>query len=250
MRMPGIRARAEQLVLALVFLTRLPLVGLLPADRIVPLHHAVWAFPLVGLVVGALAGLPLWLAGPPLLTAALAVALAVVLTGALHEDALADFADAMGGRDRAARLAIMRDSTVGSYGVAALGLTLLIRCAALSGLGPVALLVAATGGRAAILLALATLPPARADGLGQSGQGGVSASVLGGAAVLMVLLLALAGGDMGVGGALAATCAGLIGAGLVIRLARQKLGGQTGDVLGSACLVTETAMLAAFALTA
>ncbi len=234
-------ARLHQFLLALVFLTRLPLGRFLP-DRVLPLSGSLWAFPLVGALIGALAGLPLLLDGPPLLLAAGAVTLAVWLTGALHEDALADFTDAAGGRDRESRLRIMRDSHIGSYGVMALILATALRIAALTLAGPAALIAACAGGRTAIVLAMVALPPARSDGLGRA-AGRPSGGAIGIVALLAVLIL-LPQGWAG----LAAALAGLAVLSLVIRQARRWLGGQTGDVLGSVSLLTETAMLVVFAM--
>lgn len=234
-------ARLQQVLLALIFLTRLPLGRFLP-DRVLPLAESLWAFPLVGAMVGALAGLPLLLDGPPLLLAAISVTLSVWLTGALHEDALADFADAAGGRDRQARLRIMRDSHIGSYGVMALILTTALRIAALTIVGPAALIASAAGGRAAIVLAMAALPPARSDGLGHA-AGRASAATVAVAVAITAMVLLPWGWP-----ALIAALAGLVGLSMVIRQARHWLGGQTGDVLGAASLVSETAMLTSFAL--
>ena len=236
------RARWYQLLLALVFLTRLPLGRLLPA-RMLPLAAAMWAFPLAGALVGAVAGLPLLWTGPPLLLAALAGALAVALTGALHEDALADFADAAGGRDRDQRLRIMRDSHIGSFGVMALVLSTAVRLGAVSVLGPVHLIAAAAAGRAA-MVAATRLPAARADGLGRAagrvGDGGLAIALL-----LALLALVIAGT-----GWLWAALAGALAAWLVARQARRWIGGQSGDVLGSCGLICEISILCAFALTA
>lgn len=236
--------RPRQILLALVFLTRLPLGRFLP-PTVVPLSQAAWAFPLAGMVVGLLAGLPLWLPGPALLLAALSVTLSVWLTGALHEDALADFADAGGGRDRADRLRIMRDSTIGSYGAAALLVTGLVRVAALAALGPLALIAAAAAGRVAPVMLMRALPPARDDGLGQgAGRPSRRAVVLAGLIGALALLL----GAPGPGGALLAMI--LIGV-IVVAVSRRAcrlLGGQTGDVLGASALLGECAALVAMAL--
>lgn len=235
--------RLQQALLAVVFLTRLPLGRFLPA-RVLPLSSALWAFPLAGGLIGLLAGLPLLIDGPQLVLAALSFGLAVALTGALHEDALADFADAAGGRTVQDRLRIMRDSGIGSYGTMALICTSALRIASLAHLGPAALIAAAAGGRAAILMAMAALPPARRDGLGH-GAGRPSraslAAVLGIEAVLMI-----PAGPA----ALPAALAGLVVAALVVRKARAWIGGQTGDVLGTVSVACETAMLAAFAMSA
>ncbi|WP_405405587.1 adenosylcobinamide-GDP ribazoletransferase [Paracoccus sp. Ld10] len=236
-------SRPRQIILALVFLTRLPLGRLLPPE-ILPLSRAAWAFPLAGVVLGALAGVPLWVMGPGLLPAALSVALAVWLTGALHEDALADFADAGGGRDRADRLRIMRDSTIGSYGAAALMATGLVRVAALAVLGPLALIAAVAAGRVAPVMLMRTLPPARADGLGQ-GAGQPSRRAVVAATLTGVLALFL--GAPGPGGAFLAMA--LVGLSVVAvsRRACRLLGGQTGDVLGASALVAECAALVGMA---
>ncbi|RNF33807.1 adenosylcobinamide-GDP ribazoletransferase [Paracoccus methylarcula] len=234
-------ARWHQFVLALVFLTRLPLERLLP-PRILPLAASCWAFPLAGAVVGAVASLPFLLPGPALLHAALSVALAVWFTGALHEDALADFTDAAGGRNREDRLRIMRDSAIGSFGVIALILTSLIRVTAISVLGPWHLIAATACGRTATVLTLGAMPPARMDGLGHA-AGRPGPRNLGLASLIAILCLLWAGE-----GAFIALIAGLAAMGFTIWLARRWLGGHTGDVLGTASILTETAMLAAFAL--
>lgn len=235
--------RLQQLVLALVFLTRLPLGRFLPA-RIVPLSQSLWAFPLIGVLIGLIAALPLWALGPGLLPAVLSVTLAVWFTGALHEDALADFADAAGGKDRDDRLRIMRDSAIGSYGVMALILCTAIRIAAIAQVSPLAVIAAAVAGRTAIVFAMAILSPARSDGLGKSaGKPNLAniaiASLIGG---LTLLFLGRAG--------IAAAIAGLIALGVVIQKAKQWLGGQTGDVLGTASIITETAVLAVLSIIA
>ncbi len=232
--------RLHQILLAVVFLTRLPLGRFLPA-RVLPLTDAVWAFPLVGALVGALASVPLWLGASPLLSATLSVALAVWLTGALHEDALADFADAAGGQTLQDRLRIMRDSRIGSYGVVALVLVMALRITALAALGPAALIAATTMGRAGIVVAMAALPPARTDGLGHSaGRASVGALTV---ALTIAVLAAIPAGAVALAGAAAAA---LVTAALIRRAARW-LGGQTGDVLGATCICVETAALVTMA---
>ncbi|MBC9245905.1 adenosylcobinamide-GDP ribazoletransferase [Paracoccus sp. 11-3] len=231
----------QQLVLALVFLTRLPLGRFLPA-RMLPLSQSLWAFPLAGLLVGLIAALPLWALGSSLLSAVLSVTLAVWFTGALHEDALADFADAAGGKDRHDRLRIMRDSAIGSYGVMALILCTAMRIAAIAQLTPLAVIAAAIAGRTAVVIAMAILPPARSDGLGKS-AGRADAANIAIASLIGGLTMLFLGGP-----GIAAAIAGLIALGLVIRKAKQWLGGQTGDVLGTASIITETAVLAVLSI--
>lgn len=123
--------------IALQFLTRVPVpraVGFEPAWLQACLRH----FPLVGACVGAWAALVLWLAlllWPPLVASAVSLAATVWLTGAFHEDGLADTCDALGGavsRERA--LTIMKDSRIGSYGAVALVLALVLKVATVAGL--------------------------------------------------------------------------------------------------------------------
>lgn len=240
-----------QAVTALVWLTRLPLGPLLP--RPVPaLAQSAWAFPLAGIAVGLPAGAVFWLApalGLSAFTGAmLALAAMTLLTGALHEDGLADFADGCGAADRARALEIMRDSRIGSYGVVALILGFGLRISALAGLAPVAglaaLVATAALSRAGMVAGLALLPPARPEGLGRlagrpSAAQGLIALLIGAA----LLAWPAAGTDRPV----LFWIAGLICCGgaqyLVARNARRRLGGQTGDVLGAMQQVGEIALL-------
>ena len=185
---------------------------------------------------------------PPLAAALVAVLAGVLLTGALHEDGLADTADglgARGGRDK--RLEVMRDSRSGAYGVLALVFSIGLRGAALAaapsalaGLG--ALVAAAAWSRALIPAAMQIMPPARADGLG-AGAGQPDATIAATAAMLGIAL-ALAG--LGLAAPLAVLAA-LAAAWGVVVLARRQLGGFTGDVLGAIQQCAEAAMLLAAA---
>lgn len=238
------RARAQELVLALVFLSRLPIGRFLP-PRVMPLGRAVWAFPLAGAIIGLIAALPLWAFGTGLLSAALVLALLVWLTGALHEDALADFADAGGGRTREDSLRIMRDSTIGAYGASALVAVYGLRLAALAALGPMALIASVVVGRAAAVGLMRALPPARTDGLGHDAGRPPARGVIVALALAVLLALVL----LPPVPALAALAAALVAAALVARRARRIMGGQTGDVLGAGVILAETAALVALALT-
>jgi adenosylcobinamide-GDP ribazoletransferase len=122
-RLPG------DIVDCLGFFSRIPI---RPAEHSTEFRLAAAAWPLAGLAIAiAPAGVLLLasLAGlPPVITACLAVALLVALTGALHEDGLADVADGFGGgSNKAKKLAIMRDSRLGTYGALALVVTLIVR---------------------------------------------------------------------------------------------------------------------------
>lgn len=231
---------------ALAVLTRLPLPD---AWTAVPLKaRSLWAFPLVGVLVGAVAGggyAVVRLALPEEMAAVVALAIAMLVTGALHEDGLADCCDALGGHSPERRLEILRDSRIGAFGTLGLLASVLLRWAALVEIGDapdvvLSLIVAHAGSRAAIALPLAMLPPARdngqAAGLGRPGLP-VMLLTLGVAAAVLFA----AWGNLGL-------IAGVIMMGVaavVSGIARRLLGGHTGDVLGAAQQLGECALLAA-----
>ncbi len=244
------RARAD-LHLAISFLTRLPLPPHAYAEG--GLGRAMGAFAPVGAGIGAVAGLVFLAAHallPPTMAALLAIAGALILTGALHEDGLADFADGMGARGGPdERIRAMRDSAVGVFGILTLVFALALRVAALaaapSGPAGLAALVAAGAlSRAAIPVLMQVLPPARGDGLG-AGAGLPHAGI---AALGLALALAIAALVLGAGAALAAAAAAAAAALIVRHLARSRLGGFTGDVLGATAALAETAALVAVIL--
>ena len=231
--------------LAFMLLSRLP-VGRLQTPP--PMADAVWAYPLVGVVVGGLSGLAFSLAAraglPPLAAALLAIGASVALTGAMHEDGLADMADGFGGgRDLARKLEIMRDSRIGSYGVLVLVLALGLRVSCLAAL-PVPGMVwrlAAVGAlsRAVLPMVMLVLPPARADGLGQkAGHDVARAPVLAGLALAVLLSLPF----LPVFAGMALVAAG------VSALAKRQIGGFTGDVLGAVQVLAEAAGLCVLAV--
>lgn len=247
------RARAERdlFLAAAGFLTRLPLAeppGWQP-DR---LARASRYFPAVGALVGLAGGLVWWLAGlalPPAAAAGLALAAMLWLTGALHEDGLADAADGLiGGQDREARLAIMRDSRLGTFGVLALVLSVALRAAALAAIGDtvfaaLALVAAHAASRAALPTAMRILVPARADGLGAgAGKPSLAAAVFAAAIGVAVALSALGPARGLVAVALAAAAVAATG-----MLAQRRIGGYTGDVLGALQQIGEIVMLLAAA---
>jgi adenosylcobinamide-GDP ribazoletransferase len=242
--------RVEEARLALMLLTRLPAGRL--ADPAPSLADARWAYPLVGLIVGALAAAAqagaLAVGLGPLAAALLALTVAALVTGALHLDGLADFADGIGGgRDRAHALLIMRDSRIGSYGVIALVLALALGATGLADIAVekalAALLLAATGSRLAMLVVLDRLPPAREDGLGRSAAGTAPGAWLPGAAAVAILAVWIGPA------ALPALAAMGLAALAVARLALRRIGGQTGDVLGATQVTAEVACILALAAT-
>jgi adenosylcobinamide-GDP ribazoletransferase len=236
------------LVNALMLLTRLPVARLAG-----PPDHArfVWAFPVVGLIVGGAGGLVYWvcylLGMSPLLAAAWTMAAMTAMTGALHEDGLADTMDGFGGGATPERkLRIMRDSPIGSYGALALVLSMIVRVAAIAALGEpshvaAALIASGALARGGMLVIVLLLAPARSDGMG-----GVMGKPLIGSAALG-LGLAMAAGLLclpprGALPAIVFECAAALG---FSRLAYRQIGGFTGDVLGAAEVVGECAVLTA-----
>jgi adenosylcobinamide-GDP ribazoletransferase len=241
------------LLACLAFYTRLPFDGGDPAGR--GFAAAQWAAPLAGLAVamcGAAVLAVCDLAGlPVMLGALLAVAATMLASGALHEDGLADTADALGGKDIASRLAIMRDSRSGSYGVIALILSIGLRAVAIASLGGGAALFVLIGAhalsRGGLAAMLHALEPARRDGLGAAaGKPALDRTQMAvglGAAILLVasLFASLPAG------LLALVLAGIAGLALA-NLANSRFGGYTGDVLGALEQSIEIAVLLAFAL--
>jgi adenosylcobinamide-GDP ribazoletransferase len=233
-------------VAAVAFLTRVPVGRAIVLDAGDVGRGGVF-FPLVGAGIGAATGgVAYALAGPltPLLAALLGLATAAVLTGVLHLDALADTADALGAATRERALEIMRDHSIGAYGGVALVLDLGLKAAALAALadgrGVLRFAVcAAAASRAAPVLLSAALPYARAgDGLGRALGTTRAARSIAALGIAALICVAVAGTDgailLGVAAAVAVT-AGL--------LARRRFGGITGDVLGAAAELSETAAL-------
>jgi adenosylcobinamide-GDP ribazoletransferase len=246
-------ASARAAVAAVTFLTRVPIGRRIEVDATDIGRGAVF-FPLVGAGIGALAGLAAaGLEGPlpPLVAGGLAVGVAAALTGALHLDALADTADALGAGTRERALEIMRDPRLGAFGVAAVALALLVEAAALGALADAGdavtgFVVAGALSRAVPAPLAAVLPYARATGGPGSVLSGrvsaVASAVACGLAVLIAVLLL--GWDGVVIAGAAAGIAVVCGAGN-----RLWLGGATGDTLGAAVQLAEiTALVVLLAL--
>ncbi|HEX4982299.1 MAG TPA: adenosylcobinamide-GDP ribazoletransferase [Ilumatobacteraceae bacterium] len=232
---------------AIQFLTRVPIRMTEPPKltRCVP-----W-FPLVGGLIGlAVGGIAAGLAElvPMAVAAAVAIVAGVLITGAFHEDGLADIADAFGGGwTREQRLRILEDPLHGTYGVAALGSSIVIRVLCVASLTPpsafAGLVAAHTLGRSAAVGAMATFPLALPSGLGAGYRTGLSRwrafiGVLGGVAIATVAI----------GWWVAPlAAAGVVAAAAVGVLALRKIGGVTGDVLGAVEQVTECLVLVVLA---
>jgi adenosylcobinamide-GDP ribazoletransferase len=242
-----IRDWLDDFRVAIALLTRIPMPhseGAHPPN----LARAQRIFPLVGAAIGAAVGL-VYLAlsatgMPQLAAAALALGASALLTGALHEDGLADLADGFGGgRDKAAKLEIMRDSRLGTYGALILLVSFTAKMAALAALPRAAVvpgLIAAHALARGTLPVLATIMPnARSDGLATS-VGRVEPVVAATAAALALVIAFLC---LPPGSALMAVAAVALGAAVIAVLAQRQIGGMTGDVLGGAEQVGETAVL-------
>lgn len=237
----------RDVTLATALLTRIPVpisAEAMPSE----LARAQRTFPVVGAIIGLIIGLIdrslLAMGVPSLAAAALTLGAGAVLTGALHEDGLADVGDGFGGgRDRTAKLAIMRDSRIGTYGVLALLVGFSARLSALASL-PVslvipALIVAHTFGRAVIPVLAANMPFARDDGLGKSaGRPELSSVII---ALLLAIVIALL--CLPPKGALLAVVFTAIAASAMAVLAWRQIGGVTGDVFGTTEQVVEAAVL-------
>lgn len=229
---------------ALQFLTRIPIrtPSATPHERVVP-----W-FPIAGALIGGVVGGVA--AGtselvPPLVAAAVAVAVGLLVTGAFHEDGLADVADAFGGGwtiER--RLEILKDSRHGTYGVAALATSIVVRVAAAASiLSPAALfasfVAAHTLGRSAAVVAMRSAPPATESGLGVSTA----------AAMRPVPTVVGLGAGVGVVAVLTGwwvvpfLVAAGAGTAATVWLAVRKIGGLAGDVLGAVEQVVECLVL-------
>ncbi|MDA8290835.1 MAG: adenosylcobinamide-GDP ribazoletransferase [Actinomycetota bacterium] len=207
-------------------------------------------FPLVGAVAGAVVGLIWWAASEawhgPLVPAALAVAADLLMTGMLHVDGLADSADGLLPHlSRERRLEVMSAPDVGAFGLAATVAVLLLRFAAFGSLRPDVALVVGVWcvSRSLMVVAMLLLPYARPTG-------GLATAFLGGgvAAPALAASIGVAAGTsfaVWAGGAPAAAGVGaaVLAVAALLWVARRRLGGFTGDVLGAAVVVSETAAL-------
>lgn len=219
------------------FLTRLPSPSWIGWDDDRLARAAKW-FPVVGLMLGCVAGAVWWGAAqvlPATIAAGLALGVLMLLTGGLHEDGLADCCDGLGGgqtRERA--LEIMRDSRIGAYGGLGLIVSVGLRWSALTALDPwhgfAALVIALVAGRAAMTKMLWSGVYARKDGAAASGAGGVTGWE---AFFAMFLAIAIGVGFGGIIGGVAVMAAFVLAQIWLLHL-NTRLGGYTGDGLGAA----------------
>lgn len=250
----GNRSNAAQLWyearLCLGFLTRVPVFSIEYSGHS-SLAGACWAFPVVGVCIGLVAAIALWLANgfglASELAALLAVASLILLTGALHEDGLADTADGFGlGGDKEKRLAAMRDPRIGVFGMVALMVVFAARWTALADLvaisfaqGATAMIAAAAISRGILPYVMHTVANARSDGLSAAaGRPEAQPALIALAIAAVVAMFAFGFG----GTVLVALVTGLLTF-AIVAVARRLIGGQTGDVLGAIQQVSEAAIL-------
>ena len=232
---------------ALSLLTRLPIH--VPAGAYERAHKAVWAYGSAGVVwaicVWIAASLCVAAGLAPPIAASFGLIIGILVTGAMHEDGLADCADGFwGGWERERRLEIMRDSRLGVYGSLALIVSTGLRWQLIAALledenSFLAMLLAGMFARSILPLMMAHLPQARSDGLSHSvgipnGSGVYFSFAI--SALIGLVFLGVAGLMLAFIAALTALLCGL--------LARKKIGGQTGDVLGASVVIVEIIVLA------
>jgi adenosylcobinamide-GDP ribazoletransferase len=232
------------------FFTRLPWPGV-EASR-PDFARIAWAAPLAGALVGLAGAVALTLAHalrlPGVISATIALAAMILVTGALHEDGLADVADGFGGGfTRERKLEILSDSRLGTYGVVALVLALMLRAGAIGASmrygelhAAAALALCGALARFGALAPIALLKPARADGAGAAASLGVGPPQLRQAGVTAAILaVALGLVALGVTAALFAMVVAFGAALAIVSLSRRQIGGQTGDVAGAAAASAE-----------
>ena len=241
--MNWIGTRLAELQLAFMLLTRLP-VGKL-TSHVPELADARWAFPLVGCIVGCIIASSYIILSqlmlPSFAAAILAITAGLFSTGAIHEDGLADCADGFGGgQNRKKKLAIMRDSAIGSYGTLSLiiitGLRILLLSmlpATLEIIPPI--IICSVISRYAMVGYLCLLPAARQEGLGNQASGNNNH------ALLLAGLFALPAFIIGAFSLIYVIIAIVGVAFLWGIIARYQVGGQTGDVCGAGQILCETA---------
>ncbi|MCG3267233.1 adenosylcobinamide-GDP ribazoletransferase [Yoonia sp. I 8.24] len=229
---------------AIGLLTRLP-VPMSQTRAVARGAAAAWAYPLAGALIGIILAAAVsvftWIGLPIGMVAALVIGVNIIITGAMHEDGLADSADGLwGGWDRARRLEIMKDSHIGTYGVLALALSLLIRWLGLSAMialdiywaGLMAIAVLSRGG---MVILMAAMKNARDAGLSKSVGRPTAATAWAAVAIAALIAAVLGQFAMIVVAPFVVLACGLI--------ARAKIGGQTGDILGATQQITEITLL-------
>ena len=240
----------EDILLALTFFTRIPIHFIVKHDR--TLMQACWCFPLIGASIGLVGGtffyLLLIIQVPVAISAVITICFIVILTGALHEDGLADTADGLGGgEDKKSKIEKMRDSRIGSYGVLAILLLTLIKLNALISLvtgkpyeiAILSIICAHSLSRFSIIIIPYFSIPASNEGLARYAGKPANRGIIGSFLITFILILILLPFDQAI---LSAFLAILV-AGAVGLLANFQIKGYTGDILGAAQQVSEVTVL-------
>ena len=210
--------------------------------------RASWTFPIAGLLIAFAGALVYWIAArvnaAPQPAAALVLAATLLLTGAMHEDGLADTADGLGGKTREQKLQIMRDSRIGTFGACALIISLLLRWSTIVDIADprfvaTALISAHVAARACLPAFMHLVPLARTDGLSSGAGQPPFPSVI--AALLLGIICLLF--TFGPTGTVVTLLMLLLAALILARLAISQFGGQTGDVLGAMEQIAEVIVL-------
>ncbi len=231
------RLLLQDIAACIGFYTRLPVAAAPDTGR--RFAETQWAAPVAGALVGLVGGVAAWITGlfglPLAVAAAIAIGAMMLATGCLHEDGLADVADGFGGgRNKGQKLAIMRDSRIGTYGVAALVVVMLAKWTALAAIPTIGALVAAlvashAASRALLPAFMHRVAHAREDGL-SAGVGRVDAGTALAALALGFVLVVL---FVGIGAAILSALLLFMWFAFLQRLCERQIGGQTGDVLGT-----------------
>ena len=260
-QLPNATDFIADLARSVAFLSRIPVPDRFFLGQSGSFSRTVRAFPLAGVLIALIPALVLYTlsqAGDTLVTALVALSLMVLMTGALHEDGLADAADGLGGgRDKDHALAIMKDSRIGSYGVVAMILSFALRAASLaalarldSSLAAVSMLAAAGVSRSVMIWHWSALPPARTNGVaasvGAPERTARNVALLTGGLIGLVFFASHLGIMAAILTLFIAAAAGQLFTGFV----RRKLGGHTGDTIGATQQVSEIVLLATLALIA
>lgn len=246
----------EHFLNALRFLTIVPIPPSDSASRPDWLARSAKYFPVVGISVGAMSAV-VWLLAEPvwgsLMAALLAVVASIVMTGALHEDGLADTADAFGGGWTVERrLEIMKDSRIGTYGALALGLGSALRVAALAQLplwaGACVLVASHAAARATPIIVINAMRYAgNTDAMKAHYSETPVRSGEFGFAIIAVALGALPLALMSVASAVSGMALGAAFASALAMASRRLIHGYTGDVLGAVEQMFEIGFLLAVA---
>lgn len=244
--MTFLTSKYTQMRLATSFLTRLPVADI--EGEVPTLCRCLWACSIVGMIIGgAVYALftGLYLIGfPALIASFIALGAGMVLTGGLHEDGFGDMLDGFGGgHDKSSKLAIMKDSHIGSYATIGLIVIIGIRAVSLASLIPaiphlISIMIVAGASRFFMVSALSLLPPAREDGLGYGYAGKVSGNPL--IQLLPSFLIILICGFFAPSYVLGVILAMAAISGLIGLIAHRQIGGQTGDICGAIQLASET----------